>query len=88
MPARICVSARAAISVEESGYIGMDCRLEEHTMRQYNFGIKTNLFNDDGNVCCRIRLLDGKIFSLFSLLWKEKELKAIQASKHLSDCCR
>lgn len=32
--------------------------------------------------------LTGKFFSLFSLLWKEKELKAIQASKHLSDCCR
>lgn len=26
----------------------------EHTMLQYNFGIKTNLFNDDGNVCYRV----------------------------------
>lgn len=44
----------------------MDCRLNTHNATQYNFGIKTNLFNDDKN-CLLLSWRIGEIlFAFFS----------------------
>jgi hypothetical protein len=53
----------------------MDCRLNTHNATQYNFGIKTNLFNDDKN--CLLSSLgcvkNRKFFSPF-LGWLGKRV--------------
>lgn len=50
------------VSVEQqNGYRSERIADEEHTMLQYYLEIKTNLFNDDGNVCYWVWLsCDGK----------------------------